>query len=148
MTSSADPSSALGFPPGGLAFSSPAAMTLKEEVSLCFQKGNQPQCHLEDTARFMFDVCLKPTKSSNICTVRPGECIAYCQIKVAQLAPAGAAQGIEHWPTNQRVTGLIPSQGTRLGWGTGPQLGHMRGNHTLTFLSFSFSFPSSLSKNK
>ena len=36
---------------------------------------------------------------------------------------AGVAQGIEFWPINQRVTGLIPSQGTCLGCGPGPQLG-------------------------
>ena len=36
---------------------------------------------------------------------------------------AGVAQQIEHWPVNQRVTGLIPSQGTRLGCGPGSQLG-------------------------
>ena len=30
------------------------------------------------------------------------------------------AQWIEHWPTNQRVTGLIPSQGTCLCCGPGP----------------------------
>ena len=39
------------------------------------------------------------------------------------LALAGVAQWIERRPTNQRVTGLVPSQGTCLGCGPGPQLG-------------------------
>ena len=33
------------------------------------------------------------------------------------------AQWIEGWLENQRVAGLIPSQGTGLGWGPGPHLG-------------------------
>ena len=36
-------------------------------------------------------------------------------------ALAGVAQWIEHWPVNQRVAGSIPSQGTCLGGGSGPQ---------------------------
>ena len=35
----------------------------------------------------------------------------------------GVAQWIECWPANQSITGWIPSQGTRLGCGPGPQLG-------------------------
>ena len=35
----------------------------------------------------------------------------------------GVAQWIERWPENQRVAGLIPSQGTCLGCGPGPQQG-------------------------
>ena len=38
-----------------------------------------------------------------------------------QFALAGVAQWIEHRPVNQRITGSIPSQGTRLGCGPGPQ---------------------------
>ena len=38
-------------------------------------------------------------------------------------ALAGVAEWIECQPVNQRVTGLIPSQGTCLGCGPGPQLG-------------------------
>ena len=34
---------------------------------------------------------------------------------------AGVAQWIERQPVNQRVAGLIPSQGTCLGCGPGPQ---------------------------
>ena len=37
------------------------------------------------------------------------------------LALAGVAQWIECGPANQRVTGPIPSQGTCLGCGPGPQ---------------------------
>ena len=65
-----------------------------------------------------------------------------------QGALAGVAQWIERPPSNQRVAGSIPSQGTCLGCRPGPSEGHMRGNHTLMFLSFSFSLPSPLSKNK
>ena len=36
---------------------------------------------------------------------------------------AGVAQWIECGPENQRVAGSIPSQGTCLGCGPGPQLG-------------------------
>ena len=38
-------------------------------------------------------------------------------------ALAGVAQWIEHWPENQRVVGLIPSQGTCLGCRPGVQYG-------------------------
>ena len=34
---------------------------------------------------------------------------------------ASVVQWIESWPVNQRVAGSIPSQGTSLGWGPGPQ---------------------------
>ena len=37
-------------------------------------------------------------------------------------ALAGVAQWIEHRPANQRVAGLIPSQGTCLDFVPGPQL--------------------------
>ena len=43
-------------------------------------------------------------------------------LKVLFRALAGVAQWIEGWPANQRVAGLIPSQGTCLGCGAGPQL--------------------------
>ena len=38
-----------------------------------------------------------------------------------QVGPAGVAQWTEHQLANQRVTGSIPSQGTCLGCGPGPQ---------------------------
>ena len=44
-------------------------------------------------------------------------------IKKLDVALAGLAQWIEHRPMNQRVTGSIPSQGTLLGCGPGPQWG-------------------------
>ena len=44
------------------------------------------------------------------------------QSRKASLALAGVAQWIEHWPMNPKVPGLIPSQGTCLGCGPGPQL--------------------------
>ena len=63
-------------------------------------------------------------------------------------ALAGVAQWIECEPANQRVIGSIPSQGTCLGCGPGqvPSRECRRGNHTLIFLSLSFSLPSPLSK--
>ena len=61
------------------------------------------------------------------------------------IALAGVAQWIE---PNQRVAGWIPSQDTCLGCRPGPSMGHVRGNHTLMFLSLSFSLPPPLSKNK
>ena len=36
-------------------------------------------------------------------------------------ALAGVAQWIEHWPVTQKVAGSIPSQGTFLSCGPGPQ---------------------------
>ena len=41
--------------------------------------------------------------------------------KELEVALAGVAQWTEHQPTNKRVSGLIPSQGTCLGCGPGPQ---------------------------
>ena len=61
-------------------------------------------------------------------------------------ALAGVAQWIKCQPTNHRVAGWIPSQGTCR---PGPQWGgRIRGNHTLMFLSLSLSLPSPFSKNK
>ena len=65
-------------------------------------------------------------------------------------ALAGVAQWIECRPVNQRVAGLIPSQGLCLGCQPGqvPSAGRVRSNHILMFLSLSFSFPSLLKINK
>ena len=41
--------------------------------------------------------------------------------KKKRTALAGVAQWMECWPVNQRVSGSIPSQGTCLGCGPGPQ---------------------------
>ena len=38
-------------------------------------------------------------------------------------ALAAVVQWIEHWPVSQRIVSSIPSQGTCLGCGPGPQLG-------------------------
>ena len=45
-------------------------------------------------------------------------------MKTAPCTLAGVAQWTEHWPANQKVTGWIPSQGTSLGCGPGPQWSH------------------------
>ena len=47
--------------------------------------------------------------------------LANVQLKLVMLSLAGVAQWIEGRPTNQSVTCLIPSQGTCLGCGPGPQ---------------------------
>ena len=67
------------------------------------------------------------------------------------MALAGVAQWIECWPVNQRVTCLIPSQGTCLGCGPDhvPSRGHARGKHTRMFLvlsPFLPPFPSKINK--
>ena len=41
-------------------------------------------------------------------------------IKIKPEALAGVVQWMECWPVNQKVTGLIPSQGTCLGCRPGP----------------------------
>ena len=46
-----------------------------------------------------------------------------CDLKKRLTALAGVAQWIEHQSVNQKVAGSIPSQGTCLGCGPGPQLG-------------------------
>ena len=43
------------------------------------------------------------------------------EIKSTDSALAGVAQWVECQPVNQKATGLIPSQGTCLGCGPGPQ---------------------------
>ena len=43
--------------------------------------------------------------------------------KPFKLALAVVVEWIEHWPANQRVAGLIPSQGTCLGCRPGPKWG-------------------------
>ena len=63
-------------------------------------------------------------------------------------ALAGVAQWIECKPVNQRATGSIPFRAHAWVVGQVPSRGHARGNHTLMFLSFSFSLPPPLSKNK
>ena len=62
------------------------------------------------------------------------------------IALAGVAQWIEHWSAIQRVTGSIPSQAHAWVAGRVPGRGHARGDHTLMFLSLSFSLPSPLQK--
>ena len=70
-----------------------------------------------------------------------------CLKEVYISALAGVTQWIECQPANQRVTGLIPSQGTHVGFRPGPQLGACE-KELDVFLSLSFSLPSPLSKNK
>ena len=60
-------------------------------------------------------------------------------LKILYTPLACVAQWIECQPANQRVPGSIPSQDTCLGCRQGPQWGtHVRGNHTLMFISLFF----------
>ena len=65
------------------------------------------------------------------------------------LALAGVAHWTECWPAKQRVTGSIPSQGTCLACGPGPQLGacERQPHINVSLPLFLPPFPS-LSKNK
>ena len=66
-------------------------------------------------------------------------------LKEMSLALADVAQWIECWTANQRVTSSIPSLGHMFGLqASSPIGGTWKGNHTLMFLSLSFSLPSSL----
>ena len=58
------------------------------------------------------------------CSLHPYLCSSqFTETQNLISALAGAAQGIEHWPANQGVASLIPSQGTCLGCRLGPQWG-------------------------
>ena len=81
-----------------------------------------------------------------------GTAVCPADIEIGSTDLAGVAQWLEPWPVNQKVTNLIPSQRTFLGCGSGSLAGGMQEatdqcmSCTLTFLSLSFSLPSSLSK--
>ena len=68
------------------------------------------------------------------------------QKKVGKVALAYVAQWIEHWPAKQKVTSLIPSQGTCLSCKPSPWLGTCAREQievSLTYQCFSLSlFPS------
>ena len=84
---------------------------------------------------------------------RTGTSIIVTTIKI-KLAWAGVAQWIECQPVNQKVAGLIPSQGTCLGLQARSPSGGVQEatnrcfSHTSMFLSLCFSLPPPLSKNK
>ena len=63
-------------------------------------------------------------------------------------ALTGVAQWIEHGLQTKRL--LVQFLVRAYAWVVGqiPSWGHVRGNHTLVFLSLSFSLPSPLSKDK
>ena len=63
------------------------------------------------------------------------------------MALAGVAQCVEHRPVNQRVAGLIPSQGTCLGCGPGSQLREWERQPTHQYFSPFLSPSLSLSLN-
>ena len=70
------------------------------------------------------------------------------KFKNIKIALAVVAQWIEYWPVHKRVAGSVPIRAQAWVAVQVPSRGHMRGNHTLMFLSLSFSFPSPLSKIK
>ena len=63
-------------------------------------------------------------------------------VQVKKRGLAGVAQWTERRPVNQKVASSIPSSGTCLGCGPGPQWGAEE--RQLMFLSLSFSLPSPL----
>ena len=63
-------------------------------------------------------------------------------------ALAGVAQWIECQPANQRVISSITIRAHAWVVSQVPSRGCARGNHTLMFLSLSFSLPAPLSENK
>ena len=69
-------------------------------------------------------------------------------LKIRDSSLAGVADWIECCPVHQRVTSLIPSQGTCLGFGPGPQLEVCRGTWSMYLshidVSLYFSLSSSL----
>ena len=68
---------------------------------------------------------------------------------MADITLAGVAQWTERGLVNQRVAGSIPSQGTCLSCGPGPQLGACEGQpHIDVSFSLSPSLPLSLKINK
>ena len=81
---------------------------------------------------------------TNITTSDTKKQSQYSDHKEEKTALAGVVQWIELWPKNQGVTGLIPSQGTCLGCGPGPQLGVRRRQPHIdvSFPLFALPFPS------
>ena len=71
-----------------------------------------------------------------------------CFFKIIILALAGVAQWIECGLWTKASPVLFPVRARAWVVGQVPSGGHVRGNHTLMFLSLSFSLPSLLSKNK
>ena len=69
-----------------------------------------------------------------------------CLLKNPDPVLTGVAQFVGHHLAKQKVTGSIPGQGAWLVCGFGPGSGH-RGNQVM-FLSFPFSLPFPLSRNK
>ena len=67
--------------------------------------------------------------------------------KLKHRALVGVAQWIECQPVNLKVASLIPSQGTCLGCGPGPQLGVCK-RQPIDISLLSFSFLSPLYENK
>ena len=64
------------------------------------------------------------------------------------MALAGVAQWVEHGLQTKGSLVRFPIRAHAWVVGQDPSRGHTTGNHTLIFLSLSFSFPSPLSKNK
>ena len=58
-----------------------------------------------------------------------------CRVQNTGYALAGVAQWIEHWPADQRVIGLTPSQGTCLGCRPGERQPHIDVSLPLLLLS-------------
>ena len=63
------------------------------------------------------------------------------ETRIQKNALADVAQWIEHWPVNQKVTGLIPSQGTCLGHRPDPGWGAVRGSQMIFLSHINVSLP-------
>ena len=75
-------------------------------------------------------------------------CVKYFYIKIAHYALVGVAQGIECGLQTRGLPGQFPVRAHAWVVGQVHSRGHTRGNHTLIFLSLSFSLSSPPSKNK
>ena len=69
--------------------------------------------HLQPGRTTVIVTLMGPVSSRLEDQVRVGWLVGFLQDVVPTLG--GVAQWIESWPANQKVTGLIPSQGTCLG---------------------------------
>ena len=72
---------------------------------------------------YSFNLNISPKMSYSVleCDVTELHAYDFCNKKETLLALAGVAQWIECWPANQRVAGSMPSQGTCMRCGPGPQ---------------------------
>ena len=81
------------------------------------------------------------------CNVMIGSPVVIFICKMSIVALAGVAQWIEHGLQTKGLPVQFPLRAHAWVVSQVPSMGLLRGNHTLIFLSLSFSFSSPLSKN-